>query len=252
MRGDRGRQAGAEGVQGVTEVVHLPERGRSLRDHRIGRDLVAEFFAEGHRAVGLEFQAGVLLEHHADAGVDVEAGTVARDDLVAHTSGRRDEVIDVLEAIAQVAELTVQVHAIGDEALDADSDEAAIDVLAAVLGGEDVEALGLEDRPGLRVALQIERQIEVAGVLVALCDGEARAKRARPHGWRWRWRRAWTQRRLGCRCRGRVLGQGGRRYKRHEDCTDDEGPARRRSLFIRHVLCPLAATSKLSQAGRSA
>src|SRR5687768_10991456 len=77
--GDAGGEAGAEGIERVAEVVHLPQRRDLLRELGRRSKLVRELLARADRAVGLQLEARVLLPHGADAGIGVELGAIVPD-----------------------------------------------------------------------------------------------------------------------------------------------------------------------------
>src|SRR5258708_1409106 len=104
-RGHGRGQAGVEVVEGVAEVVRFPERRQLLRHLARRRQRLIEVLAGLYRAAARSSCAGIALELRAHRTVDGQVPRIALDDPVAGSRQRRDEVVEILERIAEVRHL---------------------------------------------------------------------------------------------------------------------------------------------------
>src|SRR5947207_15228748 len=113
-RGHLRRQPGIEVVERVGEVARLPDARQLLRHlARRGQGPV-EVLARFQRAAARASGDAVALDDGADRSVDGEVSGVAAQDAVAAADERRDEVVDVLEGIAEVGDLAERKSAVGE------------------------------------------------------------------------------------------------------------------------------------------
>src|SRR5688572_33464444 len=88
-----------------------------MLDRRSCRQRVLEFFTEREGRTGLTVAIRILLPDGADAAIHRELGEGRFDELVADACRWRDKIIDELEGVAQVVDLSERAHTFGDGVL---------------------------------------------------------------------------------------------------------------------------------------
>ena len=98
----------------VLEVLRLPECADRLGDRCVRRDVLQQLFAEDDGARRVYVGARILLPHAAQRPVHGKLGGCRVNQLVADAACGRDEVVDVLELVAQVLVLAEHIRTGGD------------------------------------------------------------------------------------------------------------------------------------------
>src|ERR1039458_7262495 len=91
--------------EGVRCVVRLPQAGRLLGERCGWGDFPAEALSDGESPAVVWVVAAILFERAADRDVDCQLVVPLLDHKIAAASHGREEIDDVFEAIALVAEL---------------------------------------------------------------------------------------------------------------------------------------------------
>jgi hypothetical protein len=142
---------------------------------------VRQALTERKRRTRAKVESRIPLEDRAKACVEAQLRPIVVDPRIPNANGRRQQVVDLLEAVTQVVQPAEEGQLVRQPIVDPNVGRRPIDVQHIVFLALDEKAGALENEPLLRVAGQLVRDVVGRRVGVPLGHRQAGAERASPH-----------------------------------------------------------------------